>query len=213
MEGNIKNDLSLYLVTDSEILANRDFYSSIEDAIKSGVTIVQLREKYASGRDFLEKALELRQITKKYGVRFIINDRVDIAMISDADGVHVGQSDIDAKSVRKLIGSDKIVGVSARTLEEAKKAKSDGADYIGIGAVFSTSTKLDAKSVNIETIEQITKEVDIPSVLIGGINLSNIDKLKHLDVDGYAVVSAILKSDDISMQAKKWSDKINMMKK
>ncbi|RDY27537.1 thiamine phosphate synthase [Romboutsia weinsteinii] len=213
MEGNIKNDLSLYLVTDSEILANRDFYSSIEDAIKSGVTMVQLREKNASGRDFLEKALELRKITKKYGVSFIINDRVDIAMISDADGVHVGQSDIDAKSVRKLIGSDKIVGVSARTLEEAKKAKSDGADYIGIGAVFSTSTKLDAKSVNIETIEQITKEVDILSVLIGGINLSNIDKLKHLDVDGYAVVSAILKSDDISMEAKKWSDKINVMKK
>ena len=140
-KDELKNALKLYLVTDSEILKGRDFYKCIEDAIKAGVTMVQLREKNADGKEFLEKAIKLRQITKKYNVTFVINDRVDIAMIADADGVHVGQSDIDAMSIRKLIGEDKIIGVSARNVEEAKIAKENGADYLGIGAMFSTSNK------------------------------------------------------------------------
>lgn len=146
-EEKLRKALKLYLVTDSQILEGRDFYKCIEDAIKAGVTMVQLREKDIDGKEFLEKAIKLRELTKKYNVSFIIDDRVDIAMLCDADGVHVGQSDIDAKSVRKLMGDDKIIGVSARTVEEAKKAKEDGANYLGIGAMFSTSTKLDAKNV------------------------------------------------------------------
>ena len=141
-KDELKNALKLYLVTDSDILKRRDFYKCIEDAIKAGVTMVQLREKNADGKEFLEKAIKLRQITKKYNVTFVINDRVDIAMIADADGVHVGQRDIDAMSIRKLIGEDKIIGVSARNVEEAKIAKENGADYLGIGAMFSTQTKM-----------------------------------------------------------------------
>lgn len=204
MTDTIKKDFKLYLVTDNDILENRDFYKCIEDAIKGGVTMVQLREKDASGKEFLEKAFKLREITRKYDIPFIINDRVDIAIICDADGVHVGQSDIDAKFVRSLIGENKILGVSARNLNEAKKAKEDGANYIGVGAMYSTSTKLDAKSVSYETVEQIKKIVDIPIVLIGGINLDNLENLKKLHCDGYAVVSSILKEKDIYSTSKNW---------
>ena len=169
---------------------------------------LQLREKNADGGEFLEKALKLRELTKKYNAKFIIDDRIDIALLCDADGVHVGQSDIDAKSARKLIGEDKILGVSARTIEEAKRAKEDGADYIGIGAMFSTSTKLDAKSVSFETLKEIKDNVDIPFVLIGGINLGNVEKLKQFNPDGYAIISAILKEEDIYAEVKKWLDVI-----
>lgn len=201
---SLKDALKLYLVTDSVILRGRDFYKCIEDAIKGGVTMVQLREKDISGKEFLERAIKLRELTKRYGVSLIINDRVDIALLCDADGVHVGQSDIGAKDVRRLLGEDKIVGVSARSVEEAKTAKEDGADYIGIGAMFATSTKLDAKSVSLETVENIKNNVDIPFVLIGGINLENLDMLKKLDSDGYAIVSSILKAEDIYLETKKW---------
>lgn len=201
---SLKDSLKLYLVTDSVILRGRDFYKCIEDAIKGGVTMVQLREKDISGKEFLERAIKLRELTKRYGVSLIINDRVDIALLCDADGVHVGQSDIGAKDVRRLVGEDKIVGVSARSVEEAKTAKEDGADYIGIGAMFATSTKLDAKSVSLETVENIKNNVDIPFVLIGGINLENLDTLKKLDSDGYAIVSSILKAEDIYLETKKW---------
>ena len=153
--------------------------------------MVQLREKDADGKEFLEKAMKLRELTRKYNVSFIINDRVDIAMLCDADGIHVGQSDIDAVSVRKLIGEDKIIGVSARSVEEAKKAKEDGANYLGIGAMFSTSTKLDAKDVSFDTLNNIINEVDLPFVLIGGINLDNVCQLKQFNPDGYALVSGI----------------------
>ncbi|MCC0649908.1 thiamine phosphate synthase [Clostridioides sp. ZZV15-6598] len=204
----LKKDLKLYLVTDSEMLEGRDFYKCIEDAIASGITTVQLREKNTSGKEFLKKAMRLREITRKHGVKFIINDRVDIAIICDADGVHVGQSDIDAKEVRKLIGKDKILGVSARTLGEAICAKNDGADYLGIGSIFTTSTKLDAKSASFETVKEIKEKVDIPFVLIGGIKLDNIDKLKCLNSDGYAIISAILKSENISEEVEKWTLKI-----
>lgn len=201
---SLKDSLKLYLVTDSVILRGRDFYKCIEDAIKGGVTMVQLREKDISGKEFLERAIKLRELTKRYGVSLIINDRVDIALLCDADGVHVGQSDIGAKDVRRLVGEDKIVGVSARSVEEAKTAKENGADYIGIGAMFATSTKLDAKSVSLETVENIKNNVDIPFVLIGGINLENLDTLKKLDSDGYAIVSSILKAEDIYLETKKW---------
>ena len=201
-------ELKLYLVTDSDILEGRDFYNCIEEALKGGVTILQLREKNASGKEFLEKAIKLRELTKKYNVKFIINDRVDIAMLCDADGVHIGQSDIPANKVRELIGEDKIVGVSARTVEEALIAKENSADYLGVGAMFTTTTKLDAKSVSIEKLKEIKKAVDLPIVAIGGLSLNNIDKLKVCNVDGYAVVSAILGAPNIKLECEKWIEKI-----
>lgn len=207
-ENKLKKALKLYLVTDSDILKGRDFYKVIEDSMKAGVTMVQLREKDADGKEFLEKAMKLRELTRKYNVSFIINDRVDIAMLCDADGIHVGQSDIDAVSVRKLIGEDKIIGVSARSVEEAKKAKEDGANYLGIGAMFSTSTKLDAKDVSFDTLNNIINEVDLPFVLIGGINLDNVCQLKQFNPDGYALVSGILAADDIGKRVGEWLNKI-----
>ena len=207
-ENKLKKALKLYLVTDSDILKGRDFYKVIEDSMKAGVTMVQLREKDADGKEFLEKAMKLRELTRKYNVSFIINDRVDIAMLCDADGIHVGQSDIDAVSVRKLIGEDKIIGVSARSVEEAKKAKEDGANYLGIGAMFSTGTKLDAKDVSFDTLNNIINEVDLPFVLIGGINLDNVCQLKQFNPDGYALVSGILGAQDIKSRVKSWYEKI-----
>ena len=204
MIDTLRKDLKMYLITDSDILKGRDFYKCIEEGLKAGVTMLQLREKNEDGKKFLEKAMKLRELTRKYNAKFIINDRIDIAMLCDADGVHVGQSDIDAKSVRKLIGEEKILGVSARTVEEAKQAKIDTADYLGIGAMFSTSTKLDAKVVSAETLENIKKEVDLPFVLIGGINLNNVEQLKAFNPDGYAIISAILKEEDIYAEVKKW---------
>jgi thiamine-phosphate pyrophosphorylase len=201
-------ELKFYLVTDSDILRDRDFYNSIEEALKGGVTMLQLREKNASGKEFLEKAIKLRELTKKYNVKFIINDRVDIAMLCDADGVHVGQSDIPANKVRELIGEDKIVGVSARTVEEALTAKENGADYLGVGAMFTTRTKLDAKSVSIEKLKEIKEVIKLPVVAIGGLSLSNIYKLKECNVDGYAVVSAILGAENIKLECEKWIEKI-----
>lgn len=201
-------ELKFYLVTDSDILRDRDFYNSIEEALKGGVTMLQLREKNASGKEFLEKAIKLRELTKKYNVKFIINDRVDIAMLCDADGVHVGQSDIPANKVREIIGEDKIVGVSARTVEEALTAKENGADYLGVGAMFTTRTKLDAKSVSIEKLKEIKEVIKLPVVAIGGLSLSNIDKLKECNVDGYAVVSAILGAENIKLECEKWIEKI-----
>ena len=201
-------ELKFYLVTASDNLRGRDFYNSIEEALKGGVTMLQLREKNASGKEFLEKAIKLRELTKKYNVKFIINDRVDIAMLCDADGVHVGQSDIPANKVRELIGEDKIVGVSARTVEEALTAKENGADYLGVGAMFTTRTKLDAKSVSIEKLKEIKELIKLPVVAIGGLSLSNIDKLKECNVDGYAVVSAILGAENIKLECEKWIEKI-----
>ena len=208
MKENLREDLKMYLISDSDILKGRDFYKCIEDAIKSGVTMVQLREKNTDGKEFLEKAIKLRELTNKYNVTFVINDRIDIAMLVDADGVHIGQSDIDAVSARKLLGDNKIIGVSARNLQEAKIAKENGADYLGIGAMFSTSTKSDAKLVSFNTLEEIIKEVNLPFVLIGGITLDNVKKLKHFKPDGYALVSGILGTDDISKRVEKWYERI-----
>ena len=206
--NKLRESLKLYLVTDSGILKGRDFYKCIEDAIKAGVTMLQLREKNVDGKEFLEKAKKLRELTKKHNVSFIINDRVDIAQLVDADGVHVGQSDIDALSVRKLIGEDKIIGVSARSVEEAKVAKEMGADYLGIGAMFSTSTKLDAKDVSFNTLNDMKNAVDLPFVLIGGISLDNVSELKKFNPDGYALVSGILGAEDIEKRVKEWIEKI-----
>lgn len=196
--------LKLYLVTDSDILDGRDFLFEIEEALKAGIKCVQLREKTLGGKVFLERAKKLRELTKKYNALFIVNDRVDIAMLSDADGVHVGQSDIPLTEVRKIFGDNKIIGVSTETLELAKVAEKNGADYVGVGAVFPTLTKLDADDVGIKALEEIKANLKIPVVAIGGIKLANVDKIKYIGADGYAVISDILGEKNIFDKSKKW---------
>ena len=188
-------DLSLYLVTDNSDDVDR-FLNTIEEAIKGGVTVVQIREKTADTLDFYNLALKVKEITTKYDVPLIINDRVDVALAIDADGVHVGQSDMPCDVTRRLMGPDKILGVSAATVEEAKKAESDGADYIGTGAVFPTATKDDADSVTKEELVEIVKSINIPVVAIGGINLDNASQLLDTGIAGLSVVSAIMSSDN-----------------
>jgi thiamine-phosphate pyrophosphorylase len=188
-------DLSLYLVTDNSDDVEK-FLNTIEEAIKGGTTVVQIREKTADTLDFYNLALKVKEITTKYDVPLIINDRVDIALAIDADGVHVGQSDMPCDVTRRLIGEDKILGVSAATVDEAKKAQKDGADYIGTGAVFPTQTKDDADSVTKDELKEIVEAIDIPVVAIGGINLDNASELKGTGIKGLSVVSAIMSSDD-----------------
>ena len=188
-------NLSLYLVTDKSDNVEK-FLNTIEEAIKGGVTVVQIREKTADTLDFYNLALKVKEITTKYNTPLIINDRVDIALAIDADGVHVGQSDMPCDVTRKLIGEDKILGVSAATVDEAKKAQKDGADYIGTGAVFPTQTKDDADSVTKQELKEIVESIDIPVVAIGGINLDNASELIDTGIKGLSVVSAIMSSDN-----------------
>lgn len=195
MKNNI--DYKLYLVTDRDMLKNRDIFSAVEMAIKGGVTLIQLREKDISTEEFYKIALKLKEITSKYNVSLIINDRLDIALAIDVDGVHVGQQDMPAAVARKIIGNHKILGVSAATVEEAKKAEKDGADYVGIGAIFPTSTKDDARAVNINELIKIKKALNIPVVAIGGISEKNIEFLAPAKIDGVAVISAILGKEDV----------------
>lgn len=188
-------DLSLYLVTDNSDDVEK-FLNTIEEAIKGGTTVVQLREKTADTLDFYNLALKVKEITTKYNVPLIINDRVDVALAIDADGVHVGQSDMPCDVTRALIGKDKILGVSAATIDEAKKAQKDGADYIGTGAVFPTQTKDDAPSVTKQELKEIVDSIDIPVVAIGGIKLENAHELADTGISGLSVVSAIMSSDN-----------------
>ena len=188
-------DLSLYLVTDKSDDVEK-FLKTIEEAIKGGVSVVQIREKTADTLDFYNLALKVKEITSKYNVPLIINDRVDIALAIDADGVHVGQSDMPCDVTRRLIGEDKILGISAATVDEAQKAEKDGADYIGTGAVFPTATKDDAPSVTKDELKEVVKSINIPVVAIGGINLDNAHQLVDTGIAGLSVVSAIMSSDN-----------------
>ena len=188
-------DLSLYLVTDKSDDVEK-FLNTIEEAIKGGVSVVQIREKTADTLDFYNLALKVKKITDKYSVPLIINDRVDVALAVDADGVHVGQSDMPCDVTRKLIGPDKILGVSAATIPEAKKAERDGANYIGTGAIFPTATKDDAPKITKKDLTDIVDSINIPVVAIGGINLDNAFKLKDTGIKGLSVVSAIMSSQN-----------------
>ena len=188
-------DLSLYLVTDKSDDVEK-FLKTIEEGIKGGVTVVQIREKTAETLDFYNLALKVKEITTKYDVPLIINDRVDIALAIDADGVHVGQSDMPCDVTRRLIGENKILGVSAATVDEAQKAEKDGADYIGTGAIFPTATKDDAPSVTKDELKEVVESIDIPVVAIGGINLENAHQLVDTGIAGLSVVSAIMSSEN-----------------
>lgn len=195
-------DYSLYLCTDRNLMTTATIEESVEQAIQGGVTVVQLREKDISTLEFLKLARRVKAITQKYSVPLIINDRLDIALAINADGVHLGQSDMPCKIARLLLGKNKIIGVSATNLEEALQAKKDGADYIGVGAMFPTGTKTDAKYVSTDELRHIRNSVgDLPIVAIGGISETNIDKLAE-QVDGIAVISAIVAKPDIQAAAK-----------
>lgn len=188
-------DLSLYLVTDD--IGNRErFLKVIEESILGGVTIVQLREKNMDTLDFYNLGLDVKEITSRHNIPLIINDRVDIALAVDADGVHVGQSDMPCSVTRALIGDDRILGVSATSIEEAEKAERDGADYIGSGAIFPTNTKDDASLITKNDLENIVNSVNIPVVAIGGITTENASELNGIGIEGLSVVSAIMKSDN-----------------
>lgn len=197
-----KASMLLYAVTDRMWLGESSLSDQVEQAIKSGVSFVQLREKDLDFNTFVKLAKEIKAITDKYKIPFVINDDVNVALACDADGVHVGQSDMAAYDVRKKIGEEKILGVSVQTEEQAISAQNSGADYLGVGAVFSTSTKLDADTVSFETLTKICSTVSIPVVAIGGINKSNILELSGTGVDGIAVVSAIFAQKDISAATK-----------
>jgi len=201
-------DLSLYLVTDKSDDVEK-FLNTIEEAIKGGTTVVQIREKTAETLDFYNLALKVKEITTKYDVPLIINDRVDVALAIDADGVHVGQSDMPCDITRKLIGENKILGVSAATIDEAKKAQEDGADYIGTGAVFPTQTKDDAPSITKEDLKEIVDSIDIPVVAIGGITLENACELKNTGIKGLSVVSAIMSSENPKKASQELLKKFN----
>ncbi len=196
-------DYSLYLVTDQRYTEKEFFMNVIQEAIIGGVTLIQLREKNLNSLEFYKIAKEVKELTSKYKIPLIINDRVDIALAVDAEGVHVGQKDIPANKVRTLLGKDKILGVSAATIDEALKAQEDGADYIGVGALFPTATKVDTRKVSLEELGFIKKKVNIPVVGIGGINEGNISALKDTGIDGVAVVSAILAASNVKARAKK----------
>ena len=194
-----KNDMTLYLVTDRQWLKDgENLADAVETAVKNGVTCVQLREKSATYAEFLSLAEELKPVCKKYSVPFIINDNVEIALAVDADGVHIGQDDITVPMARKLLGENKIIGTSAHNVAEAVKAKADGADYIGCGAVFGSQTKTDAGFLGVEGLKEICRQTDLPVVAIGGISRENVPFLADTGVDGVAVVSAILAETDIA---------------
>lgn len=197
-----KETMLLYAVTDRSWVGKQTLYEQVESALKGGATCVQLREKELDEAAFLEEAFALKKLCGKYGVPLIINDNVDIAMKCGADGVHVGQSDMAAGNVRKTVGDKMIIGVSAQTVEQALAAQAAGADYLGVGAVFPTSTKLDASEVSRQTLKEICAAVDIPVTAIGGINKSNISELSGTGVDGVALVSAIFAAENIEEECK-----------
>ncbi|WP_282195172.1 thiamine phosphate synthase [Thomasclavelia cocleata] len=193
-----KDMLKLYLVTDRKWLNGHKLTDDLEKAILGGVTIIQLREKNLSNEEFISIAKDVKKVCQKYHIPLIINDNLEVALAINSDGIHIGQNDIPASIVRKQIGPDKILGVSVHNLKEAFQAKIDGADYVGVGAIFSTETKNDATNVTLDSLKKICDNIDLPVVAIGGINLDNISKLKDINIAGIAVVSAIMKANDIT---------------
>ena len=202
-----KDSLLLYAITDSMWLNGRKLKDDVEKAILGGATMIQLREKSLNDNDFIELAFEIKEVCKKYNVPFIINDNLNVCKAVDADGIHVGQDDLNAKYLREKLGPNKIIGVSARTVEEAKKAILDGANYLGVGAMFSTNTKTDAKVVSVEELKNIVS-LGCPVVIIGGIKKDNINLFKNTGISGVSVVSAIFAEKDIIESTKKLKEEV-----
>ncbi len=198
----LSEKLLLYVVTDRSWIRSKNLSARVEETIKAGATFIQLREKDLDIVTFVAEAFNIKRITDKYKVPFVINDNIDVCNTVDADGIHIGQDDMDAETARKLIGENKILGVSVQTVEQAISAEKAGADYLGVGAVFPTSTKSDAETVSLNVIKDICQSVSIPVVAIGGINEGNADKLAGTGVCGIAVISAIFAKPDISVATK-----------
>lgn len=198
---SLKSSLLLYAITDSSMIWNSTLKEKVEEAILGGATMIQLREKNISKDEYIAIAKEIKEVTDRYNIPLIINDQVDVALACDAAGVHVGQQDMAAALVREKIGPEKILGVSVQTVEQAILAEKAGADYLGVGSIFPTSTKKDAALVSIETLKAICDSVNIPIVAIGGINEENIIKLKGSGIAGISVVSAIFAQKDAQKAA------------
>ena len=196
------NYLELYAVTDRHWLGNQTLLEQVQEALDGGATCIQLREKQLDEENFLKEAIEIQKLCKEYHVPFIVNDNVEIAKDMHADGIHVGQSDMEALDVRKALGNDVILGVSAQTVEQAKKAEAHGADYLGVGAVFPTGSKDDAEDVSYETLKAICEAVSIPVIAIGGITQDNVKELAGSGIVGIAVISAIFAQKDITQATK-----------
>lgn len=196
------DELRLYAVTDRSWLGGETIFDQVEKAVRGGASCVQLREKELGHEDFLAEAKEMAKLCRRLGVKLIINDNVDVALESGADGVHVGQDDMQAMDVRRRIGPDRILGVTAKTVEQARAAEAAGADYLGSGAVFGSATKTDAKPMTMDTLRSICASVGIPVVGIGGVNRENIARLAGSGVAGAAVVSGIFAARDIEAECR-----------
>ena len=194
-------DPTLYFITDSTGFTEEDFLFRVEEALKGGATLLQLREKEKSTREYIELAEKVHKIAKRYNVPLIIDDRVDVALAIDAEGVHVGASDMPIATARRLMGEDKIVGATAKTVPWAKDAYEQGADYLGVGAIYPTTTKVVTVLTSTETLDAITKAVPIPVNAIGGLNKDNADVLKGIGISGICVVSAIMKAENPKIEA------------
>ncbi len=194
----MKHDYTLYLVTDRALMSTATLTEAVEQAMKGGCTMVQLREKELLSLDFYKQAKEIKQITDQYHVPLIINDRIDIAIAVKADGIHIGQSDLPAAVAREIIADDMLLGVSVTSVAEALQAEKDGANYLGVGAMFPTGTKTDADHVSMEELKKIRQAVKLPIVAIGGINIENASQFCNVGIDGLAIVSAIIAQPDIT---------------
>lgn len=199
-------DYTLYLVTDRQLMSCDSLTEAVEQAILGGCTMIQLREKELPSLEFYNQAVAVKQVTERYHIPLIINDRIDIAMAVQATGVHIGQHDLPAAAVRKVIGENMLLGVSASSIAEAIQSQQDGADYLGVGAMFPTGTKTDAESVSMEELQKIRTAVSLPIVVIGGINKGNAGRFKPMGIDGLAVVSAIIAQSDIKAAAAELKD-------
>ncbi len=203
-----ENTLLLYGITDRTWLCGRSLEEDVRKSLEGGVTFLQIREKRLDDGEFLEETLKLKEVCGEFKVPLVVNDNVEVAIKSDVDGVHIGQDDMSAEEVRALIGDEKIMGVSAQTVEQALLAEEQGADYLGVGAVFPTDSKEDAETIDLKVFEEICKVVKIPVVAIGGITKENIDRLKGMGAKGVALISAIYGQNDIKRATTELKEKL-----
>lgn len=204
-----KLDTTMYFITDSTNYSEEEFLYRVEEACKGGVTLIQLREKERTTREYLHLAEKVHEITQRYDIPLIIDDRVDIALAVNAEGVHIGQSDMPVKIARKLMGDDKIIGATTKTVPQAVEAYEQGADYLGVGAIYPTTTKVKTVLTSVDTLKEIVKAVPIKVNAIGGLNKENIHVLKGSGIDGICVVSAIMKADNPCIAAKELREAFN----
>ena len=201
-------DLSLYLVTNRDKLTDEEFFKVVEESLKGGVSLVQLREKTSPAREVIELTKKLKKLCHSYNVPLLVDDRVDIALAADLDGVHLGNDDMDVADARKILGDEKIIGSTAKDLERAIAEEKKGADYLGVGAIFETKTHVKTKRTSVETLREINDNISIPTVAIGGLNYENIDILKSSGASGVSVVRAIMDSDSPYEDSRKLKEKI-----